>query len=156
MLCFDGYYNWNILRKQHNELLHKLCCNHTKFAAYMAVSFITFFHVLLFPFFLVYIYIYIYMVARFVCFCLILEILYFYCYAYAFLLLCLCILIVMHVLFCIFCFFVLFYVIFMHKCVLYYCHWVSTKLQLTNISDIKWRIARRDLHSSGISHSTVR
>jgi hypothetical protein len=53
---------------------------------------------------------------------------------YAFLLLCLCILNVMHVLFCVFCFIVLFYVLFVCKCVLYYCIRVSTQLQLTNIS----------------------
>ena len=39
----------------------------------------------------------------------------------------------MGVLFCIFCF-VLFYVLFVCKCVVYYRHQVSTQLQLTNIS----------------------
>jgi hypothetical protein len=119
-----------------------------KFAAYVAVLFITFFHVLLVPFFIS-----VYMCVCFVCFCLILKIMYFYCYVYIFLLLCLCILIVMYVLFCIFCFIMLFYVFFVCKCVLNYCQQVSTKLQLTNISAIKRRIARLDLHFSGISHS---
>jgi hypothetical protein len=48
---------------------------------------------------------------------------------YVFLLLCLCILIVMYVLFCVFCSIVLFCVLFVCKCVLYYCHRLSTKLQ---------------------------
>jgi len=52
---------------------------------------------------------------------------YSYCFVYVFLLLCL------------FCsvysvFIVLFYVLFVCKYVLYYCHRVSTQLQLTNIS----------------------
>jgi len=50
-------------------------------AAYMAFSFITFFHVLLVPFFII-----VYMIVYAVCFCLILKIMYFYCYVYVFLL----------------------------------------------------------------------
>jgi hypothetical protein len=42
---------------------------------------------------------------------------YFYCY-------------VQYIPFCIFCFIVLFCVLFLCKCVLYYCHRVSTQLQL--------------------------
>jgi hypothetical protein len=53
---------------------------------------------------------------------------------YVFLLLCLCILNVRYVQFWVFCLIVLFCVLFFCKCVLYYCYWVSTQLQLTNIS----------------------
>jgi len=50
---------------------------------------------------------------------------------YVFLLLCLCMLIVIFVPFWVFCFIVLFCVLFVCKCVLYYCHWVSTQFQVT-------------------------
>jgi hypothetical protein len=41
---------------------------------------------------------------------------------------------------------VLFYVLFLCKCVLYYCHWVSTQLQLTNIYDIKFTEVHNKWH----------
>jgi len=95
-----------------------------QFAAYMAVSFITFFHILLVPFFIT-----IYMVLCFVCLVYFCKLCIFI--VYVFLLLCASIFIVMYVPLCVFCFYVLFCVLFMCKCVLYCCHWVSTQLQLT-------------------------
>ena len=53
---------------------------------------------------------------------------------YIFLPLCLCILIFMYVPCQVLCFIVLFCVLFVCKCVLYYCRRISTKLQLKNIS----------------------
>ena len=53
---------------------------------------------------------------------------------YVFLLLCLCILIVMYVPFWVFSFIVSFCVLFICKCVLYYCHRVATRWQLKYIS----------------------
>jgi hypothetical protein len=50
---------------------------------------------------------------------------------YEFLLLCLCILIVMYVLFYIFCVHCVVYILFLFKCVLYYCQRVSTHFRLT-------------------------
>ena len=111
--------------------------DHMKFAALYGRSFITFFHVLFVPFF----------ISVYGCmFCMLL----FNLVNYAFLLLCLCILIVMYVPFCVFCFIVFFYVLFVCKCVLYYCHRVSTQLQLTYtytyihslVSSLTGRVAR--------------
>jgi hypothetical protein len=79
----------------------------------------------------IYIYIYIYM-RHCRMFCMLL----FNCVNYAFLLLCLCILIFRYPIFCVFCIIVLFCVLFGCKRVLYYCHRVSTQLQLTNIYHI--------------------
>jgi len=107
----------------------RIYTDHMKFAAYMAVSLITFFLILLVLFYMI-----VYTVVCFVCFCLILYMTYSYCYIYVLLLLCLWILIVMYDPFWVFCFIFLFRVLFVCKCVLYYCHRVSNQLQLTNIS----------------------
>ena len=86
---------------------------HMWFAVYMAVYFITCFHIILVLFCII-----VYMVVCFVYFFLI-----FYKYFF-------CILIVTSVPFWVFCCIVLFYVLFVCECAMY--HWVSTQLQLTN------------------------
>jgi hypothetical protein len=53
---------------------------------------------------------------------------------YIFLFLYLCIFILMYVVFCVLCCIVLFCILTLCKCELYYCHRLSTQLQLTNIS----------------------
>jgi hypothetical protein len=109
------------------SIITRRCIDDMKFAACMAVSFITFLHILLVLFYII-----VCMVVCFVGFCLISYIT--YSYYYSFLLLCVCILNVICVPFWVFCFIVLFYVLPVCKCVLYYCHRVSAHLQLTNIS----------------------
>ena len=104
------------------SIIIRRCIDHMKFVAQMAVSFITFFHILL--------------VLRILYHCIygcMFHMLLFNFVIYIFLLLCSSILIVMHAPFWVFCFIVLFWVLFVCECVLYYCHRVSTQLQLTNI-----------------------
>jgi hypothetical protein len=88
-----------------------------RFAAIMYVSFIIFFRILLVLFCNI-----VHMVVHFVCFCLILH-------KYV-----VCIFTVMHVPFWVFCFIALFLLLFVCKCVLYYCHRVATQFQFTNVS----------------------
>ena len=93
-----------------------------RFAACMAVSFITFFS---------YSSGYIFYHCIHGCmFCMLL----FNFVNYVFFILCLSILSFMYVPFWVFCFIVLYCVLFVCKCVLYYCHQVSTHLRLTTIS----------------------
>jgi hypothetical protein len=89
--------------------------DHMDFVAFMAFSFIAFFHILLVPFFYHCIYgcMFCMLLFNFVNYvCLLLRM---FCSVYSVSI-------------------VLFYVLFFCKCVLYYCHRMSTQLQLTNIS----------------------
>jgi len=92
--------------------------DHTKFAAYTWYSCFVykFLHILLHPFVII-VHTWLYAIM-----------LLFNFVNYVLLLLRSCILIVMYALFCAFCFIVLFCVLFVCKCVLYYCHRVSTQL----------------------------
>jgi hypothetical protein len=96
--------------------------DHMKFAAYIAV----FYHILSHSFGSIFCH------CMYGCmFCMLL----FNFVNYLFLMLCLCILIAMYVPFRVFCFIVLFCVLFVCKCVLYYCHRVLTQLQILRSCD---------------------
>ena len=114
---------WRHCTRKINIYYQTIYIDHMNFAAFMAFSFITFFHVLLFQFF--------YHCIYGCMFCMLL----FNFLIYVFLLLSVCILIVMYVLFCIFYFHcVVLCIVCVCECVLYCWHRVSTQLQLTNIS----------------------
>jgi len=118
---------WSEVLNNRVSIIIRRYVDQMKFAAYMAVLFITFFP---------------YSSGSIFCHCVygcIFYMLLFNFVNYVFLLLCilidsLSILIVMHVPFWVFFLIVLFCILFVCKCVLYCCHRVSTQLHLTNIS----------------------
>ena len=116
MKCSEGH------SKRLSSIIRRYT-DHMKFAAITAFSFITFFHIFLVPFFLL-LYIWLHVMYAVVQFCKLCIFIVMFMYSYC------------SVLFCVFCFIVSFCVLFVCKCVLYYCHWVSTQLQLTNIYHI--------------------
>jgi hypothetical protein len=108
MKCSEG------LSKRVSNIIRRYV-DHMKFAAGFFV-----YHILLYSFG--------YILYHFICN---LNVRYFYCHVMYYFV-SFSILIVMYVPFCVFCLIVLFCVLFVCRCALYYCHRVSTQLQLTN------------------------